>query len=178
MRLFSGRFTLQVDDSSLDLPRPSIYSPARFPKAMLQTITARGGAVDVQVICSDCGAELPSGWAHQSTEQPCTRCGSIKRYVNMTIHDNVGVQIHDSVRGKAKDATRPSKANPRLDFFHGDDLRKSDGRWMRKDRVIDKDNDRYMERVVDPTTGSAVHHCEERLSQHVGHGSAKTPKKD
>jgi hypothetical protein len=34
-------------------------------------------------------------------------------------------------------------------------------------------NDRYREVVTDPTTKEIIHHCEEPLSQHQNHGSAK-----
>ena len=39
--------------------------------------------------------------------------------------------------------------------------------------VIDRENDLYKEVVTDPDTGKIIHQCEEPLSEHVGHGSAK-----
>jgi hypothetical protein len=45
------------------------------------------------------------------------------------------------------------------------------------DRVIDRDNDYYLERIVDPETGEVIRECEEKLSEHQGRGSAK-PKGD
>jgi hypothetical protein len=42
--------------------------------------------------------------------------------------------------------------------------------------VIDRDNNRYFEMVTDYESGEIIHHCEEPLSEHQGHGSAK-PKK-
>jgi len=47
---------------------------------------------------------------------------------------------------------------------------------MKKNRVIDKNNDKYFEQVIDPETGETVHHCEEPLSEHFGHGTAKFKK--
>ena len=44
---------------------------------------------------------------------------------------------------------------------------------MTKERSIDRDNNKYKEVVTDPETGKVVHHCEEFLSKHKGHGSAK-----
>jgi hypothetical protein len=128
----------------------------------------------IAVFCTDCNAPLPSEWAHQvAPENVCPRCGSIKTTINMNIVDDVGLEVHDSLRARAKDITMPSKKNPRVDIFAGDDLRKSDNKWMTKERVIDKDKDLYREIVKDPTTGVIVHHNEEPLSQHFGHGSAK-----
>ncbi|GGC77821.1 hypothetical protein GCM10011382_04710 [Vreelandella lutescens] len=72
-----------------------------------------------------------------------------------------------------KDKNFNSKKNPRYEFFEGDDLRKSDGKWMQKSRVIDKSKDKYVEKVIDPETGEVVHLCKEPLSKHFGHGSAK-----
>lgn len=47
---------------------------------------------------------------------------------------------------------------------------------MKKERLIDRDNDLYKEIVIDPVTGDVVHKCEEPLSKHFGHGSDKTKK--
>jgi hypothetical protein len=91
----------------------------------------------------------------------------------LNIIENVGLEIHDSLRAKAKNVNMPSKKNPRVDIFAGDDLRKSDSKWMTKERVIDKDKNLYREIVKDPATGEIVHHDEEPLSDHFGHGSAK-----
>jgi len=44
---------------------------------------------------------------------------------------------------------------------------------MGKERLVDRQNDRYFERVVDPSTGEVVHCTDHRLSDHRGHGSAK-----
>ena len=94
----------------------------------------------------------------------------------MEIVEKAALDIKESLAGKMKDINYNSKKNPRYKFFEGDDLRKSDGKWMKKRRVIDKNNDKYLEIVVDPETDEVVHHCEEPLSEHFGHGSAK-PKK-
>ena len=45
--------------------------------------------------------------------------------------------------------------------------------WGRRFKMEDKTNDRYMERVVAEQTGEALHCCEEKLTEHRGHGSAK-----
>ena len=46
----------------------------------------------------------------------------------------------------------------------------------RVDRVYDRDNDRYKEKVVDCKTGELIHEDEEKLSEHRGHGSDKPNK--
>ena len=83
------------------------------------------------------------------------------------------VDLRSSLRAKLKDPTLPSRKNPRVDVFSGDDLRKSDGQWMKKERILDRVNDQYKEVVIDPKTGEIIHHNEEPLSNHLGHGSDK-----
>lgn len=55
----------------------------------------------------------------------------------------------------------------------GADLHRATGRWMQRQLIIDRENNRYSERVIDPETGQIVHVCEEPLSEHQGHGTAK-----
>ena len=130
--------------------------------------------ISISVCCTNCNAPLPKEWAHQpAPENVCTQCGSIKKTIQMDIEDHFGIEIKESLRVKARDITMPSKKNPRQDIFTGDDLRKSDNKWMTKERIIDKDKNLYKETVIDPATGEVVHHCEEPLSDHFGHGSAK-----
>ena len=40
-------------------------------------------------------------------------------------------------------------------------------------RVINRDSNLYFEQVTDYESGEIIHKCEEPLSQHQGHGSAK-----
>ena len=47
---------------------------------------------------------------------------------------------------------------------------------MRLERFLDRLRDLYKEKITNPTTGEVIHECEEPLSKHQGHGSAK-PKK-
>lgn len=42
--------------------------------------------------------------------------------------------------------------------------------------VIDRKNDQYKERVINAETGEVIHSCEELLSKHTGHGTAKNKK--
>jgi len=62
---------------------------------------------------------------------------------------------------------------PFVEQIGGADLCRKTGVWMEKTRVIDRDNDLYKETVKNPKTGEVIHHCEEPLSQHKNHGSAK-----
>jgi hypothetical protein len=50
------------------------------------------------------------------------------------------------------------------------------GAMARVDRVFDRDNDVYKEKVVDCETGEMIHETEGKLSTHTGHGSDKRNK--
>ena len=108
-----------------------------------------------------------------SNPQPCPHCSSEERTVHVVVHDDIKLDVKESIRGKAKDDSYRSKEKIRKDFFSGDDLHHKSGKWYKRERVIDKDNHSYKEIVSDPTTGKVIHHCEESLSDHQGHGSAK-----
>ena len=62
---------------------------------------------------------------------------------------------------------------PFLELQTGDDFYRKTGEWNRREKIEDRENDRYYEHIVNPKTGEIVHHCEEPLSQHRGHGAAR-----
>ena len=128
--------------------------------------------ISITVSCTSCGESLSSEWARESnSNNVCPKCGGSAKAINMGIQDTV--DIRESLKAKLKDPSLPSHKNPRVEVFSGDDLRKSNGQWMKKNRVIDKRNDQYKEIVVDPKTGEVIHHNEEPLWEHYGHCSAK-----
>ncbi|ACM20938.1 hypothetical protein Geob_2588 [Geotalea daltonii FRC-32] len=128
-----------------------------------------------EVVCSNCGMLINKGEGPiDSLPDPCASCGSIARTVKLVICEKL--ELHEALKGKVKDKNFPSKKNPRREFFVGDEIRASDSKWMKKERNIDKDNDKYREVVVNPENGELVHHCEESLKDHIGHGSAKIKK--
>lgn len=88
----------------------------------------------------------------------------------MTVSETV--EVRASVRARA----RPPKGRWFFEHFSGDELYRKIGKWMKKVRRIDRRGDWYSEVVCDPETGEVVHRCEEPLSEHVGHGSAKRKK--
>ena len=128
------------------------------------------------LICGACGENLPTPWAHESKKYPCPKCGGFIQKIHMEVADEVDLEIHDKIEVKLKDPKFSSKHNPRVEVVSGDDLRHSDGKWMIKERVIDKDGNYYKEKVIDPKTGQVVHLDEGPLSEHVDHGSAKFKK--
>lgn len=127
--------------------------------------------ISTNIHCTDCGASLPKEWISSKVKGDCPECGSAYKTIEVNITEDVC--IRESLNGKVKDNNFSSKRNPRYEFFEGADRRKADDKWMEKSRVIDKYNNKYKEKVTDPETGTIIHECEESLSEHFGHGSAK-----
>jgi hypothetical protein len=67
---------------------------------------------------------------------------------------------------------RPTRKKPFIEQTVGDNFHKASGTWRKRERVINRDNDSYCE-VISDAAGREVHRCEEPLSAHRGHGSAK-----
>ena len=47
---------------------------------------------------------------------------------------------------------------------------------FRHERLIDHQNNRYRETVTARETGEVIHHCDEPLTNHTGHGSDRNPR--
>jgi len=115
---------------------------------------------DVSVVCGGCKQPI----VEESDRQPCSGCGSNVREFSVAIA--LTLSMHDSLKFK-------HKRNGELlaEGFSGEDLHRKTGKWMTKNRVLDHENDAYLEVVTDPVTSVEIHHCEEPLSKHTGHGS-------
>jgi len=89
------------------------------------------------------------------------------------------VSVTDQIRLKERlkiGVKRPSfaaRGHICIEQLMCDDLYRNTGKWRKRVRVIDRENNRYLETITDPDTGEVVHHCEEPLIDHRGHGSAK-----
>jgi DNA-directed RNA polymerase subunit RPC12/RpoP len=131
-----------------------------------------GSNFTVVMKCANCSAVVdhaPSVPVEQRTQ--CPNCGSTARVCEVEI---VATSIaRTSLAGKARHGPT---GRPFYKFKSGADLHRDTGQWMERDMVIDRQNDRYIERVVDPETGEVLHTCEEPLRKHQGHGRAKRTK--
>ena len=58
----------------------------------------------------------------------------------------------------------------------GDDFNRKLGKFVKLERVIDREKNWYKKRVTDPDTGEVLYECEEPLTDHRGHGSARREK--
>lgn len=123
----------------------------------------------VKVQCNVCEAVLNE--SHNCAEEsrtPCPKCGSLARKFNVVIEDTVS-----GLDGIGLKARHPDSSRPFYESFAKPDESKKTGKLMHKERIIDRDNDRYFEQVKDYDTGEVVHHCDEPLTKHTGHGDDK-----
>ncbi len=98
----------------------------------------------------------------------CPKCGSDLRTVNIsaTLEGKSHLFIGYTLK-------KEGLKKPVVESIHRLETQKSTGRIMEKSRLIDLENDQYIEHVVDNITRETIHRCEEPLSEHKGHGSAK-----
>jgi len=124
------------------------------------------------IACSDCGS--PMEVESQDSREPCRRCGSLKRSYGVGLSESF--EIRESLKGKVIDPTKTGKRKVRSEFVVGDDLHRKTGHWNMLERDIDRENDQYHERIVEPQTGEVLRAVDEPLSQHQKRGSARGPK--
>ncbi|QWE17165.1 hypothetical protein [Polynucleobacter sp. AP-Nino-20-G2] len=98
----------------------------------------------------------------------CPTCGSSAKTIHVEIIEKVNAR--DGVGMKAK---RPGERRPYIEDLSIPEHSHSLEKIVHRARIIDRDKDRYFEKITDYETGEIIHHCEEPLSQHQGHGSAK-----
>jgi len=65
------------------------------------------------------------------------------------------------------------KGKPFFEARVGADFYFKDSEWRHLERIIDRDNNLYYEKISNPTTGELISRVEEPLIEHRGHGSAR-----
>jgi hypothetical protein len=120
------------------------------------------------VSCSGCGASLPEPGRIEDRE-PCPTCGSTARTFAKTFTDTA--EAHDSLATKARHGD-VGKVKPHREAFTGFDYHRDTQEWRQVSRVVDREGDRYTERIVD-AAGNVVRDVDEPLSEHRGRGAAR-----
>ena len=118
--------------------------------------------MEKMTICSECS------YALEAEGEKCPRCGSESAIIVVKITEKLS--IAESIGGKIKSE---GQKRPSGEFMYGADYSKKEHRYMKKERVIDRKNNVYHEKVIDPVSGTVIHECDEPLTDHFGHGSAK-----
>ena len=126
-------------------------------------------AVNQMVKCGKCKTELnEAAGLPPNSREPCPNCNSKTRFFEVEMRAEL--RIYTELRAKARH-TAPGK--PFLELRTGDSLHMASNIWNKLERVIDRTKDLYKEVITDRKTGKEIRHCEETLSKHTGHGSAK-----
>ncbi len=123
------------------------------------------------MLCPECGTRTDCDQYVPTFEEvhlPCPRCGSRKRTLNATLE--VDARVESGIRGKARHA---GESRPFAEFRAEPSTRRATGERVFHERMINRAEDHYMERVTVRETGKVIHFCEEPLSKHTGHGSAQ-----
>ncbi len=123
---------------------------------------------DQLVACGSCGVPIDeSADVPIEDRMPCPQCGSKAREFSVRLKVEAKAQIGLGFKHK-----RPGSKKPIAEGFTGRELRKSVGDFVDKERLIDRENDRYREKVV-TDSGEVIRDVDEPLSEHRDHGSAK-----
>ncbi len=123
------------------------------------------------VKCGDCGKALDEVPNLPPQERfLCPGCSCESRALEITVSDTITVTVRErrNILGR-----RPGFRRPSLEMLGGDAFNRRLGKYVKHERVIDREKNWYKERVTDPDTGQVLHECEEPLTEHRGHGSAR-----
>lgn len=118
--------------------------------------------------CTDCGHLLEAGQIVNGRHIPCPACGSVRRTIGVTTVESVIAR--DGLEVKAK---RLGQKKPYWEARSVPSFSVAKQKLVQHDRIIDRDEDKYSERVTDYESGAVIHESTEQLSDHRGHGSAK-----
>ena len=118
--------------------------------------------------CGNCLALLETARTEAEAATPCPHCGSTLRNVFVSIEERATARDGNGMKAK-----RQGQKRPFVESISLPNQSKILGKLVHHERLIDRDNDLYFERVTDYETGKVIHEQAEPLSQHVGHGSAK-----
>jgi len=124
------------------------------------------------VKCGGCGFELIENEnLPEDKRTACPKCGSLGRTLVRVLTDTVEVEDRHRMRLKGGERTASGKSGKEL--TQGHDFYKKSKVWNYLYRLIDRTNDWYHEKITDTKTGRTIHECQEPLSKHHEHGSAK-----
>lgn len=115
-----------------------------------------------RIFCKDCGKTITG------KSLACKRCGSNRRIIDLKISDTIA--LHDSGRMKQK---RPGFKGFMIYSKFGSSLFRKTNTWMNLTRIVDRLKNSYEELITDIKTGKVIKHVKEKLTDHIGHGSAK-----
>ncbi len=128
---------------------------------------------EMGVECNACGQPLHDARPDDPTEgrPPCPACGSKSRLVKVSVHDEVTFHADLGLKKRSPGFKSGGRSRPAQEQWSGDQ-QSANGAWRDRQRVVDREHNRYVERVTDPD-GTVIRDVDEPLDQHLGHGSDK-----
>lgn len=118
--------------------------------------------------CAACGQRLAQARTEAEAALPCPACSSTGRNIFASVSE--AVVLRDGVGMKAK---RVGQKKPFVESISVPSHSRKLGKLVHHERLIDRDNDLYHERVTEYESGNTIHEQREPLSEHVGYGSDK-----
>jgi len=101
----------------------------------------------------------------------CPQCGTKK--VNPVEYHEDTINILELSKYKITDPKQPSNKKTRVEKIEGDKFSYGRQKYVKLTRIIQRDKNRYYEKVQDPDTGEIIREVDEPLSEHINRGSAK-----
>ena len=122
--------------------------------------------------CSQCNHPLPDARTEQEaeafTKQPCPSCGSFGRTLDVNMVETLAMRDFCGMKLK-----RQGEKKFAVEDVSRPDFNRDRGKNVHLQRLIDRDNDLYHERITDLESGEVIHEQREPLSEHRGHGAAR-----
>ena len=102
------------------------------------------------------------------SRMPCVKCGSTNRTFEKQLECKIKCMAGLSLKHK-----RPGMKKPLLEIINGFEMSIIGKKLVKKFRLIDREHDIYQETITDSITNVIIHDCQEKLTDHTCHGSAK-----
>lgn len=140
-----------------------------------ECMTLNCGAVSMELLdyCPLCGKK---DWRAIVTRKAIDQKEKMEFYV---IFDSWGLVKEEYLPFEAEVSVTKNGIKKR-DFeikYSNSSFQKDETGAVSRYRMIDKKNDRYVEKISYTDTGTIIRDCDEKLTEHWGHGSAKDSKK-
>lgn len=125
--------------------------------------------MDITAFCKNCNSEIP----YENGISKCPFCNSDNIMIKCSIFEKISIKGSEFCEYQGKDSSLKSKDKKRLWGKMGMvKSQKTPTGNAYLERHFNRDEDLYYENVTDEN-GNEIHHCQEKLSKHIGHGSAK-----
>lgn len=108
--------------------------------------------------CQECNKEL------EPDQKVCPICKSSKRLIKMELEGEITLRSRIGAKKKRKGFKRPLIEIIKGWFESGD--KKKHPKGVIKERLIDREKDRYKKKIIDVETGEITRDVEEPLSVH------------